>query len=82
MSALSRFTQMGMIEETAYLTKKGNSTVFLRCPSESGPKLQELVTRLTKDRGFSAQYQNKIFSEIDEVIMRTQGPVPLPMPRL
>ena len=39
MSALSRFAQMDMIEETAYLTKKGNSTMFLRCPSESGPKL-------------------------------------------
>ena len=39
MSALSRFAQMEMIEETAYLTKKGNSTMFIRCPSESGPKL-------------------------------------------
>ena len=47
---------MQMIEETSYLTKKGNSTVFLRCPMESGPKLQELITRLTKDRIFSAQH--------------------------
>ena len=53
MSAVSRYTQMGMIEETAYLTKKGNSTVFLRCPSESGPQLQALISRLTKDRSFS-----------------------------
>ena len=37
MTALSRFTQMEILEETAYLTKKGNSTVFVRCPSESGP---------------------------------------------
>lgn len=40
LSALSRFAQMGLLEETSYLTKKGNSTVFIRCPSESGPRLQ------------------------------------------
>ena len=71
---------MGMLEETSYLTKKGNSTVFLRCPSESGPELQRLIHRLSRDRRFTDQHQNKIFTEIDEVILRTQGP--LPMPRL
>ena len=30
-TALERYQSMGLLEITAYLTKKGNSTVFLRC---------------------------------------------------
>ena len=77
-TALSRFAQMDLIESTSYLTKKGNSTQFLRCPSESRPKMKTLLERLHKDRGFSNQHKVKIFEEVDEVIMRTQGPIPKP----
>ena len=77
-TACSRFAQMGLLEITSYLTKKGNSTVFLQCPSESGPKMRALLDRLGRDRNFNKQHQEMIFNEIDQVIMRTQGPLPMP----
>ena len=76
LTALTRFSQMGLLETTSYLTRKGNSTNFLRCPSECGPKMKELQDRLSKDRNFSKSHQQTIFTEIDDVIMRTQGPQP------
>ena len=77
-TALSRFAELGLLETTSYLTKKGNQNVFLRCSSESRPKMNCLIQRLIKDRAFSKQHQVKIFEEVDEVIMRTQGPIPTP----
>jgi len=71
LTALSRFVEMGLLENTSFLTKKGNSTLFLRCPSESAPRVKELLERLNKDRNFSKNHQDQIFSEIDEVIQRT-----------
>ncbi len=58
MTALSRFMQMGLLQYTAYLTKKGNSTIFMRAPSESQSKVRELLDRLQKDRNFDKNHQD------------------------
>jgi len=46
----------------------------LRCPSDCGPKMRPYLDRLNTDRVFNKSQQEKIFTEIDEVIIRTQGP--------
>ena len=38
-TAVQRFEQMGFIETRAYVTKKGNTTLFLQCPIESKPQI-------------------------------------------
>ena len=38
-TAVQRFEQMGFIETRAYVTKKGNSTLFLQCPIDSKPQI-------------------------------------------
>jgi len=55
-TALARFAELGLLETTSYLTKKGSSTVFLRCTLESRPRIRGLLQRLTKDRAFSQQH--------------------------
>lgn len=79
-TAIERFQQMGVLDTTAYLTRRGNSSQFLRSPAESLPRIQEILEWLGSHRNFSKKDQGAIFTEIDETIMRTLGP--LPMPRL
>jgi len=62
LTALSRFSELGLLETTSYLTKKGNSTVFLRCTSESRPTMRILMERLSEDRAFSKNHLGKIYS--------------------
>lgn len=81
-SAIERYSQMGLLEMTSYLTKDGSKSVFLRCPVEGGKRLRELLSRLSAHRPFGESEQNVIFTEIDEVIMRTQGPLVQHLPKL
>ena len=79
-TAIERFEQMGVLETTSYQTKRGNSSHFTRSPVESMPKIQEMLEWMGSHRSFSKKDQAMIFTEIDETVMRTLGP--LPMPRL
>ena len=79
-TAVERFEQMGLLDATAYLTKHGNSSQFLRSQAESLPRIQEILEWMGSHRSFSKKDQDMIFTKIDEVIMIIQGP--LPMPRL
>jgi len=45
-TALERFEQMGFIEHKAYVTAKGNTTLFLQCPAESKQKINELYRQI------------------------------------
>ena len=77
-TAIERFGQMGLLDTTAYLTRRGNSSQFLRSPAESLPRIQEMLEWMGSHRSFSKKDQGMIFTEIDETIMRTLGPLPLP----
>lgn len=70
-TAIDRFSQMGILDKTAYQTKRGNASLFLRSSAESLPKIQEILEWLGSHRGFSKKNQDMIFREIDETIMRT-----------
>lgn len=75
-TAIERFEQMGLLEMTAYATKKGNTTVFLRAAAESKTRIGEQLALFSAHRNFSKAEQQGIFGEIDQVLMRTQGPIP------
>ena len=57
-TALQRFEQMGFIETRAYVTNKGNTTLFLTCPAESKPKIHELYEKIMQHRKITNDQQN------------------------
>ena len=54
-TAIERFELMGLLESTAYLTKRGNSSQFLRSPAESLTKISELLEWMGPHRSFSKE---------------------------
>ena len=41
-TSLERFEQMGFVQMKGYATKKGSTTLFLQCPAECKPAIDEL----------------------------------------
>ena len=54
-TALDRFEQMAFIEATAFATKKGSTTKFVRCQAEKKADVQDLLERLHRHRSFSKE---------------------------
>lgn len=49
-TAIMRFEQLGYVERRAYVTKKGNTTLFMHCPAESKPKIDKAWNMMSQHR--------------------------------
>ena len=75
-TALERFEQMGFIEMRSYATKNGSSSRYVACPIDSKPRIEELWNRMKEHRKISKEQEDACFAEIEETLIRTQGPIP------
>ena len=74
-TALDRFEQIGFISVKGYATKKGSTTLFLQCPAESKPAIDELQQKIRSHRKITREQQNIVFNQVEETILRVQGPL-------
>jgi len=65
---------MGFIQMKGYATKKGSTTLFLQCPIESKPAIDELQQLLRQHRKITKEQQNVVFNQVEEALLRVQGP--------
>lgn len=70
-TAIMRYEQLGFVERRAYVTKKGNTTLFMHCPAESKPKIDVTFSQLSQHRKLNQSQQEQLFNQIDEAIVRT-----------
>lgn len=80
-NAIERFEQLGLLQIRAYTNAKGTATFFLQCPAESKPKISQILDQIIHHRKYTKEQQDAMFGEVDEAIMRVQGPLPI-LPRL
>lgn len=55
-TAVFRFVQLSFLETRAYVTNKGNTTLYTHCPQENKPKIDALWAKLVEHRKISLQY--------------------------
>jgi len=68
---------MGFLEVRSYGNKKGSSTVFIQSPAESKNRVSETLMQLSKHRRVSEETKTILFDQVENAILRTQGPLPI-----
>jgi len=76
-TAMERFEELGFLEIRSYSSNKGATTNFMSCPTECQEKLNALLKQVSSQRNWSLNSEKEINTEIENVIMRVQGPLPL-----
>lgn len=54
-TAVFRYAQLGLLETRAYMTNKGNTTLYTQCPAKNRPQIDKLWTQIQKQRNLSEE---------------------------